>query len=148
MTDEQLFALEAAARAATPDIKSWVHNYRIYDLPPQDDKYLDAVDPAAVLALIDEVRRLRVAVARAICRVRHPHISEEAMSGRALRWIDGRLAEVDSAVWQDYLPEADAALSALAEPTEAMLDAAVVPFFCDEGASSIFRAMISAAGEG
>lgn len=54
----------------------------------------------------------------------------------------------DPAMMDAYLGHADAALSALAEPTKAMLDAAVVPFFCDEGASSIFRAMISAAGEG
>jgi hypothetical protein len=48
----------------------------------------------------------------------------------------------------DYLAMADAALSALAEPTEAMVDAAWAAFKANGTAKEIFRAMIGATGEG
>lgn len=86
MTDEQLFALEAAARAATPgpwcqDYKKFSHVYPTgqsstlskpiavvnggtHTGTMTNAAYIAAANPAAVLALIDEVRRLRAAVAR------------------------------------------------------------------------------------
>jgi len=63
MTDAEVEALATAARAATPNMREWVHAYRIYDLPAQDDAYLDQLDPAAVLRLIERLRDAEAKVA-------------------------------------------------------------------------------------
>jgi len=66
MTNEQLAALKASAMVATPDINSWVHTYRIFNLPPKDETYLAQLDKRAILSLIarledaeDKLERIR-----------------------------------------------------------------------------------------
>lgn len=88
------------------------------------------------------VRRLRAAVARV--RGEAPMTMREKMA-RAMHAADlgGEWPVNDPAMMDAYLGHADAALSALAEPTEAMLRA--VEFGDAEG---IWNAMICAAGEG
>lgn len=94
-----------------------------------------------------EVMTMREKMAKAICRSHFPMISDDAMSGRAARWIEGRMVEIDSAVWEDYLPDADAALAAMEEPTEAMVDAGTRAYDEGDGEYGIFCAMIRKAKE-
>jgi hypothetical protein len=81
---------------------------------------------------------MRERMARAIWAMEHPLTAWE----RAPKWMQDR--------YRDY---ADAALSALAEPTEAMLWAALSRPIAPQASTSdlhrlLFRAMIGAAGEG
>lgn len=62
MTDEQKAALRALAEAATPGPWNAETLPFDYGMPPHDADYIAAAHPAAVLALLDEVERLREAL--------------------------------------------------------------------------------------
>lgn len=89
------------------------------------------------------VRRLRAAVARV--KGKAPMTMREKMA-RAMHAADlgGEWPVNDPAMMDAYLGHADAALSALAEPTEAMLRAGSEKL----AIQNVWSAMIGAAGEG
>lgn len=54
-------------------------------------------------------------MARAIARVLYPKITDEELEKPAKRWDGTGLGDANCSVWQDHVPDAEAALSALRE---------------------------------
>lgn len=52
-------------------------------------------------------------MARAMARVLYPQITDEELDRPAKRWNGTALADANCSVWQDHVPEAEAALAAL-----------------------------------
>ena len=52
-------------------------------------------------------------MARAMARAAYPTISDEALESSALHWDGTALTDAECSVWQDFIPEAEAALAAL-----------------------------------
>ena len=52
-------------------------------------------------------------MARAMARVQYPTITDAELEQPAKRWNGTALADAECAVWQDFIPEAEAALAAL-----------------------------------
>lgn len=52
-------------------------------------------------------------MARAMARSLHPGITDVELDQPARRWNGTALADAECSVWQDFLPEAEAALAAL-----------------------------------
>ena len=72
-------------------------------------------DPATTSGDIDgrDIDRRVYLMSRAMARVLYPGISDEDLEKPAKRWNGTVLADTDFAVWQDFIPEAEAALAAL-----------------------------------
>jgi hypothetical protein len=54
-------------------------------------------------------------VARAIAAVNYPNIAPAELNRPAQRWDGTKLTDAACSIWEDHIPEAEAAIAALAE---------------------------------